>query len=316
MVRAPESASTVDAADPFRSAEAALWAAYGLMPEERWVEVHDPRTRIRLQEAGSGDPVVVIGGTGGTGAAWAPLVRELPGRRCIVLDRPGWGLSTPVYYRADALGSMAVRIIGAVLDELQLSRVDLVGGSIGAIWALHAARALGDRIGRLVLIGGMPNPDVPLPTFIKLLRSPIGALMVRMPMKEGMLRKQLAALGHAGTVERGAMDDYIAWRLAFQGGTQSMRHERDMVRAITTSSGFRPGVTLEPAALSALDQPALMVFGSDDPTGSADLWKRFMATFRDGRLDVVPEAGHNPSWDRPREVGATVRRFLDQPMRA
>ena len=312
MLNVSESAmANLDAASSFRDAETVLWEGNGLAPEERWVDVREPTTRIRLQDVGSGDPILFIGGTGGTGAFWAPLIRELRGRRAIVVDRPGWGLSTPVDYRADTYGSVADHVIAAVLDDLGLDRVDIVGGSIGAIWALHAARRHPERVRRLVLMGGMPNAEVPLPRFIKLLRSPVGALMVRLPMREGMVRKQLAALGHGASLERGAMDDYIAWRLAFQAATPSMRHERDMVRAITTSSGFQPGVTLGPDELAYVSQPTLMLFGSQDPTGSEAIWRGFVAMLPDGTFHLVPDAGHNPFWDRPEEVGARLRQFLE-----
>lgn len=313
MISAPASASappTTASANAFRAAERSLWDAYGLVAQERWIEVPETRTRVRLQEIGTGDPIIFIGGTGGTGASWAPIVRELPGRRSIILDRPGWGLSSPVDYRTDAYGSIAARVVAAVLDGLDLERVDLVGGSIGAIWVLHAAHRYPDRVGRVVLLGGMPHPDVPLPTFIRLLRSPVGALMVRMPMNDGMLRKQLEALGHGSTLADGGMNAYIAWRLAFQRHTASMRHEREMVRAITRGDGFRPGVTLDADALAGIAQPALMLFGTADPTGNADVWRRFVDRLPHGELELVPDAGHNLFWDDPQGVGRSTRRFL------
>ena len=118
-----------------------------------------------------------------------------------------------------------------------------------------------------------------IPAFIKLLRSPIGAVLVRIPMKAGMLRRQLAALGHRTALDRGAIEDFIAWRLAFQRHTDSMRHERDMVKAIIGPKGFKPGVTLEDGELSEVDRPTLMVFGTADPTGTPDIWRRFLRGF-------------------------------------
>ena len=299
------------AADRFRRAERALWSAYGLEPSERTVELPEPRVRLRIQETGSGDPVLFIGGSAGTGAYWAPMIRELPGRRAIVLDRPGWGLSSPIDYRGGQYGEVAAKIIRGVLDELGIDRVDVVGQSIGGIWALHAARIDGDRIRALVLLGGMPNPEVPLPRFIKLLRSPVGAVMVRAPMRPNMLHKQLEALGHAATLARGGMRDFVAWRLDFQRHTPSMRHERAMVQAITTGDGFRPGVHLADDALARIAKPILMLFGTADPTGNPDLWRRYVERLPDGRLELVPDAGHNVFWDDPGGVGSTVRRFLD-----
>lgn len=314
MVSAGEqSASTgSSAADRFRHAERALWTAYGLEPTERWVELPEPRVRLRVQEIGSGDPVLFIGGSAGTGAYWAPLIRELPGRRAIVLDRPGWGLSSPIDYRRTDYGKIAAKIIRGVLDELGIDRGDVVGQSIGNLWGLHAARTHRDRIGALVLLGGSPNPEVPLPKFIKLLRSPIGSIMVRAPMKPGMLHKQLEALGHGATLARGGMRDFVAWRLNLQRNTPSMRHERAMVQAITEGDGFRPGVHLDSGELATIEQPTLMVFGTRDPTGSPEVWRRFVDRLPDGDLELVPDAGHNVFWDDRSGVGGVVRQFLDR----
>jgi hypothetical protein len=75
----------------YRRAERAFWDHYGLAPAERFVEVGSPPARLRVQEVGSGAPVLLVNGTGGPGAYFAPLLRELQGFRCLVLDRPGWG---------------------------------------------------------------------------------------------------------------------------------------------------------------------------------------------------------------------------------
>jgi pimeloyl-ACP methyl ester carboxylesterase len=82
----------------YRQAEAALWEQYGVEPTEQFIDLDSPRVRLRVVEVGSGDPIVFIGGTGGTGPYWAPLVRELAGFRCVMVDRPGWGLSSSMDY--------------------------------------------------------------------------------------------------------------------------------------------------------------------------------------------------------------------------
>ena len=118
----------------YRQAEQDLWHAYGLEPIERFVEVSLPGAvvRLRVLEIGAGEPAVFIPGTGGTGPYWAPLIRELPGIRCVMIDRPGWGLSSPLDYRDRDYGETAAAILGGALDALGLDRVDVVGASIGA----------------------------------------------------------------------------------------------------------------------------------------------------------------------------------------
>ena len=102
----------------YRQAEQDLWHAYGLEPIERFVEVSLPRAvvRLRVLEIGAGEPAVFIPGTGGTGPYWAPLIRELPGIRCVMIDRPGWGLSSPLDYRDRDYGETAAAILGGALD--------------------------------------------------------------------------------------------------------------------------------------------------------------------------------------------------------
>jgi pimeloyl-ACP methyl ester carboxylesterase len=89
------------------------------------------------------------------------------------------------------------------------------------------------------------------------------------------------------------------------------RHERDMVRAIVGPRGYVPGLVLADADLAAIRQPALMVYGTADPVGSVDGWRRFAGRLPRGELEVVEGGGHMPWYDDPGRVGARVARFLD-----
>ena len=124
----------------------------------------------------------------------------------------------------------------------------------------------------------MPNTEIGVPRFIKLLSSPIGAIMVRVPMSRKMLESQLRAVGHGPSVAAGRMDDFIPWRLAFSRYTPSMRHERAMVRALRLGDGWRPGFAMEARDLAEVRQPVRMIFGSADPTGTPDIWRRFIGS--------------------------------------
>ncbi len=48
---------------------------------------------MRVLEVGEGVPVLFVHGASSGGSSWAPLVACLSGFRCILLDRPGFGLS-------------------------------------------------------------------------------------------------------------------------------------------------------------------------------------------------------------------------------
>ena len=299
----------------YRQAEQDLWHAYGLEPIERFVEVSLPRAvvRLRVLEIGAGEPAVFIPGTGGTGPYWAPLIRELPGIRCVMIDRPGWGLSSPLDYRDLHYGEAAAAILDGALDALGLDRVDVVGASIGHLWALHLAQREPGRVRRIVALGGGPIADLPAPRFIRLLASPLGALLVRIPSNERMLRGQLGAIGHGASLTAGRMDDFLPWRVAFDRETPSLQNERAMVRSILLRDGWRAGFVPTDADLGAVTAPFRMVYGSADPTGSVDLWRHFTSRLAQGELKIVEGAGHMPWWDEPTVVGRSVREFLSGP---
>jgi pimeloyl-ACP methyl ester carboxylesterase len=76
-----------------QQAERRLYDHYGLEPAHHPVSLPRLGLRVRPTEVGSGPPVLVVPGNTGDGFLFAPLLPHLPGRRVIVLNRPGGGLS-------------------------------------------------------------------------------------------------------------------------------------------------------------------------------------------------------------------------------
>jgi len=307
-VAAPPRTSVIDR---YLTAETRLWQHYGLAPRTRFVEISRPHARLRMLEVGSGRPVLFVHGTVGPGS-WPSLVAGMPGFRSLVIDRPGWGLSSPVEYPRGRYRAYVADLMAGLLDGLDIDRVDLVGGSIGDVWALSLAEHHPDRVGRIVLLGGGPIvSEVRVPGVIRALASPVGALMVRLPVTEDRLRSILRESGHGASLEDGRVpDEFFAWRLAVATDTASMRHERAMVRGIVRGSGWRPGFMFEDDQLGLIEQPTLLVYGTADPTGSVDIWRRVIDALPDGELQLMEGAGHHPWFEDVQQVATSVGGFL------
>lgn len=296
--------------DRYRRAERALWTRYGLDPSERTIDIALPPARLRVLEIGSGEPMLFVHGTIGPGS-WASLVGELPGIRAIVLDRPGWGGSEPVDFSGRSYRPFVADLLRQVLDRLGLERVTIVAGSIGDVWALSLAEHHPSRVERIVLLGGGPVvSDVPVPAFIRLVRSPIGALIVRLPMSRDRLSTILDDNGHGASLAAGRIpDEFVTWRLSAANDTVAMRHERDMIRSILGRSGWRPGFAFRYADLGMIKQPTLLVYGTADPTGNVDIWRRVAGAMPGGTLEIVDGAGHQP-WFDVAAVADRIRQFV------
>lgn len=117
-------------------------------------------------DLGRGPPVLLLHGSGPGVSAWANWRLLLPvlasNRRVIAPDLVGFG---DTERPADAAYTMATWLdqVIAVLDALDLPRVDLVGNSFGGALALALAIRAPQRVRRLVLMGsvGVPFPITP-----------------------------------------------------------------------------------------------------------------------------------------------------------
>ena len=87
----------------YRRTEQRLRKSVGQTPTEQLVMLPRLGVRVRVQEVGEGPLVLFIHGGPNSGSTWASLVEHIDGYRCIIVDRPGTGLSDPISYHRDTL---------------------------------------------------------------------------------------------------------------------------------------------------------------------------------------------------------------------
>lgn len=296
----------------YREAERVLWSQYGLQPVEYFVEVGAKRVRIRVVEVGSGPPLLFAHGTAGSGPAFAPLIRELSNHRCIIFDRPGFGLSATVPFSVESFGTTVADLQRDLLDALELASVDIVGHSIGGLFALRFAQHHPERVRRVVLLGAGPIVDAAgVPRIIRVIASPAGALFVRLIGRPRATKAMLRGNGHGASLDNDRIPAaWVEWRTSVSRDTDSMRNERRMVQAIVSGSRYRPGLTMTEAELRAIRHPSLMLYGTRDAVGDTSLWTRVMGAMKNGRLSVVEDAGHVLWLDEPARVATEMEQFL------
>lgn len=145
-----------------------LWESVGVTPTEERLRLGRTGTTARVQDVGDGTAVVFVHGLSNSGVSWAPLVPLLDGFRCVIVDRPGCGLSEPLPYTLDdpeRLGAYGDGLIVDVLDALGLDHAHVVATSFGGYFALRGAAAHPNRIDRVVEYGwpvAAPVGAVPL----------------------------------------------------------------------------------------------------------------------------------------------------------
>jgi len=214
---------------------------------------------IHYDRHGDGEPLLWLHGGLGHGADWTFIFKDPPaGFQLIAPDLRGHGRSTgagPTYSFEQSAGDMF-----ALLDQLQIERIKVIGLSGGGITALHMGAMHPDRVAALVTVSA--------PTAF-----PEQAKAIQRVYAESMLTD----------AERTRLRE---------------RHRRDgqidtlfsQVRAMP--DGGDPNFT--PDILMTISAPTLIVFGDRDPLYPVSIAFELYQAIPNASLWVVPNAGHGP----------------------
>ncbi len=108
---------------------------------------------------GSGPPLILSAGLGGSGNYWLPNVPALAAnRRVILYDHRGTGRSDRMLPETVTVEQMGDDIL-ALIGGLGLERATIIGHAAGAVAGLAAAFKSPERIDRLILVNGWSKPD-------------------------------------------------------------------------------------------------------------------------------------------------------------
>lgn len=128
--------------------------------------------------SGSGPTVVGLAGLGSSGRTWGPLADALGDRHVVAPHLRGRGGSAHLTGPAGLRGH--ARDVAAVLTELDLQDVVVVGHSMGAYLAPLVAQEAAGRVTRLVLVDGGVPPRLPFFMGPRMTRIAFGAKLKKL----------------------------------------------------------------------------------------------------------------------------------------
>lgn len=302
----------------YREAERRLWESCGLAPTEQRVRLQRSNVTVRIQEVGEGPAVLLVHGASNSGASWAGLVARMKGFRCLMVDRPGTGLSERLpttFEDVESLAAFSDTFIIDVLEALGLDSVHLVATSYGGYAALRAAAAYPARVGRIVIFGwtmGAPNPRLPALMRVASV-PPIGRVLSRIPVNERAVRSMFRGIGlrqalEAGRIPQETIDCYVA----LLRHTDTMRNELEIGRWTMSWKGLHGDIVLPEALLSKIQAPIYFMWGEEDPFGGPDVARDFVKHIPNAELELLPGAGHAVWLDDAEHAAKVTTSFLTQ----
>ena len=266
-------------------------------PGARDTIVGGVRWRSREVE-GRGEAVIFVHGLLASSASWKEVLGPASaGRPAIAVDLPGFGASDrpwPFDYTVEGEAEALVRY----LDARGLSRVALVGNSLGGSTVMAAAARHPNRVSALVLVApATSHVRIPLP--VRVLRTPVaGELAIALSTRTSVafgLRHRIYA--RSSNVDEERIDD--AWLPLTVPGTR-----RAALRAIRSDPARYADLEARVAA------PTLIVWGRDDRLLRVREAQELHERMPGSRLVTLPDAGHLPQREAPRQFSTAVSDFL------
>ncbi|MFJ3876821.1 alpha/beta fold hydrolase [Streptomyces sp. NPDC090077] len=241
-------------------------------------------------------PLLLIHGSGASGASWEPVLPALATRHHVVrIDLPGCGQSPPA--TSYDVPAQAGRV-AALLDELGLRAVTVAGHSSGGYVATALAEQRPDLVGSLAMISTGPRLDalLPQPAVLRaLLAPPLGPLLW-WRRSDAVIRRSIGAtLAGPVTLPPGLVADVRRTRY---------RAFRAALRENTAYLAERP----VPERLAALGVPVLVLFGAADPRWDPASAGQY-GIVPGVRIEMLSGVGHIPMLEAPEQVGRLLLDF-------
>ena len=248
-------------------------------------------------EAGSGDPVVLLHGSGPGVSGRANWQHTIPGLakhfRIIAPDIVGYGETSRPDDVVYSLSTWSDHVLG-LLDALELDRVSLVGNSLGGRISLDIADRHPDRVSRMVLMGS-PGVGMTLTDGLKALRAyepsldNMRALLLDyFAVDPSIITDELVRIRYAASVET-----FDAYRAMFfdprhKGNELSITEEQ--TRSIRT--------------------PSLLIHGREDKVVPPEVSWTMLHLLQDADLHIFARCGHWTQIERAAEFNELVAHFL------
>lgn len=236
--------------------------------------------RVPVASSGEGEAVLFLHGFDGPqGGAFIQHLAH--GRRVIAPTHPGFAgsVSHPDIHEMHNV----VLFYLELLDRLDVAQVDLVGHSLGAMFAAEVAAMAPERVRHLVLANplGLWVESAPLPDMLATGGSALARLLWANPESEAAASYQPAQFDR--TCNWAAASNYL-WPIPDRGLASRVHR---------------------------ISSPTLLLRGSDDRIVSRDYLRAFEDLLPHASVVELPDAGHLAMLEQPDAFVQAVRSFLD-----
>ena len=255
---------------------------------KQYVELPLGRRIAFIDSGGPGPVLLMLHGFSDTSRSFSMLEPYFREYRLIVPDLPGHGVSS--LGRGLNVADFA-ETIDHFLTLMGVSRIFLLGHSMGAMTAIELAARRGDAIRALALISATVEPDFG---------------------PESQLTKDILALRDPIRPTAGFLHDWYSCSQPVDFGFLSKMKQAAANMPAAIWHGVLRGfadTNLHHSA-SRIKKPVFCIAGSEDPLFGETHRQRLVEAFPEARTITLAGHGHNPHWEDPQGVSALIADFF------
>lgn len=281
------------------------------MAHQRWLHIDGLRIRY-LVSGERGPPILLLhgGGIDSASLSWRLALEALaPYYRVYAPDLPGYGASDKpnIAYTTEFF----IDFVQKLLDALRLSRVSLIGLSMGGAIALGVALRAPERVEKLVLVDSYGLQERLQAHFFvwALTRWPRLHNVAVLPMRYSRTLLKLGIwmlAGNPSFITPEILEEVAQWARQPKARRAFASWLRDEIRWNSVRTNFL-------GELGRIEAPVLLIHGERDRIVPVEVARRAQRLFKNAQLYVIPQCGHWAPRERPEEVHRVVLEFLKNP---
>jgi len=268
---------------------------WSLFFPERAMQVRVNDIGMGYDDFGSGDAVVFLHAFPLNRRMWEPQIDRLKGRfRVVAPDLRGFG-ETEAPPGPYSMEMMARDVLG-LLDHLGIASAALVGLSMGGYVALAFCRMYPERVSKLILADTKATPDT----------------QEAKAARDDMVRR----IQNSGVeVLVDAMLPRLLTQKTIQSAPQTVARVTDMIKSTPPSGAVGALLGMRDRAdstdvLRGLGCPLLCICGAEDVVTPPSVAEEMASTAPNGRVHIIPEAGHLANIEQPDAFNSALMEFL------
>lgn len=253
--------------------------------------------------------LLMIHGYRGTHRGFEQIIDELPEYNCIVPDLPGFGESAELPAGEHTIEGYA-RHIAALIEELKLAPVMIVGHSMGSIVVAELAKLRPDLLELIVLIN--PIAAHPLKGASGVVVQPsillhwLGGKVLPARLGRKLLDSKavllvgsvLMAKTRDRTLRREIHSEHLTYMTSY--ASPAMLYESYLASLSGTVTDRAPHITI----------PTLLIAGDKDDLAPPATQQRLLTQLKNAELVILDKVGHLVHYETPGEAAEAIDHFI------